>query len=237
MSTAVGVDGCKAGWFYFRIDQKSVSFGVASDIHKLTSALPVGSRIFIDIPIGLIYSNSEGRACDGDARKALGSPRASSVFSAPVFSVLEAANYEEAQKLSLRAIGKKLSRQAFAINPKIREVNDYLISNRDSEYLVREIHPEVCFWSLNDLKPMKYSKKRITGFEERLRVLEKHLPNAHDHVDRALNKYLRREVARDDILDALVGMVVASTPEDKLKTMPPAPPKDSRGLPMKIVYT
>jgi predicted RNase H-like nuclease len=64
MSTAVGVDACKEGWFYFREDQTSVSFGVASDLKNLTRILPKDSRIFIDIPIGLIDSGSEGRACD-----------------------------------------------------------------------------------------------------------------------------------------------------------------------------
>jgi predicted RNase H-like nuclease len=139
MSTAVGVDACKEGWFYFREDQTSVSFGVASDLKNLTRILPKDSRIFIDIPIGLIDSGSEGRACDLAARKALGSPRASSVFPAPAYPVLRTTEYEEAKIVSLRAIGKKLIKQAFAITPKIREVNDFLLSNRDSGYTIRGV--------------------------------------------------------------------------------------------------
>ena len=139
MSTTVGVDGCKEGWFYFREDQTSVSFGVASDLKNLTRILPKDSRIFIDIPIGLIDSGSEGRACDLAARKALGSPRASSVFPAPAYPVLRTTEYEEAKIVSLRAIGKKLSKQVFAITPKIREVNDFLLSNRNSEYAIRRV--------------------------------------------------------------------------------------------------
>ncbi len=237
MSTAVGVDGCKAGWFCFWREPSSVSFGIASDLNELTSALPKGSKVFIDIPIGLIDSGSEGRACDRDARKALGYPRASSVFSAPAFPVLDADDYEEAKKLSFNAIGKKLSKQAFMITPKIREVNDFLLSGQNSGYTIREIHPEVCFWGLNKRQAMKHSKKSSVGFEERLSVLENHLPNARDLTNRVLMKFKRSAVAKDDILDALVGMVVASTANDKLKTMPTSPQIDSRGLPMEMVYT
>lgn len=237
MNTAVGVDGCKAGWFCFRKDPSSISFGIASNLEELTSLLPKGSKIFIDIPIGLIDSGSDGRACDIAARKALGFPRGTSVFPAPAFSVLEAKNYEDAKRLSLKAIGKKMSKQAFNILDKIREVNNFLISNRNSGYTIREVHPEICFRALNDQQPMKNSKKRSAGFDERMIVLEKHLPNARYLTNRALKKYKRSVVAKDDIIDALVAMVVASAPDENLKTLPPSPPKDSRNLPMEMVYT
>lgn len=236
MKPAVGIDGCKAGWFCFKRDSSSISFGIASDLEELTSMLPQGSKIFIDIPIGLIDFGSEGRACDIAARKALVFPRCTSVFPAPVYSVLEAKDYADAKQLSLKAIGKKLSRQAYLISPKIREVNDFLLANRSSGYDVREVHPEICFWALNNRKPMRFAKKRSAGFTERLEVLARHLPDARDLVNRALDKYLRREVARDDILDALVAMVVADAPDKNLETLPSNPPKDSRGLRMEMVY-
>lgn len=237
MSTVVGVDGCKIGWFYFRRNRTSISFDVASNLDELLATLPSNSRVFIDIPIGLLDEGSEGRECDKIARQALGSPRCRSVFSAPAYSVLSAKNYEDAKLRSINAIGKKLSQQAFAITPKIREVNNYLAANQPSGYLVREIHPEVCFWGLNNQQPMRYAKKRLSGFEERLDVLHKFIPNIHSIVDGPLNKYARSMVARDDILDALVGLVVASTSDEKLKTMPPKPKMDLRGLPMEMVYT
>lgn len=237
MNTAVGVDGCKAGWFYFRRDQASISFGVASDLEELTSVLPKSSRIFIDIPIGLIDSGSDERACDKAARNALGRPRGSSVFPAPAYPVLKAAEYRDAKELSVIAIGKKLSKQAFNIINKIREVNTFLLSGQNSGYTIREIHPELCFWGLNKRQAMKHSKKCSAGFEERLSLLENHLPNGRDLTNRALIKFKRSEVAKDDILDALVGMVVASTFDNKLKTLPASPKLDSRGIPMEIVYT
>jgi predicted RNase H-like nuclease len=151
--------------------------------------------------------------------------------------VLKAAEYRDAKELSVIAIGKKLSKQAFNIIDKIREVNTFLLSSQNSGYTIREIHPELCFWGLNKRQAMKHSKKRSAGFEERLSLLENHLPNGRDLTNRALMKFKRSEVAKDDILDALVGMVVASTFNNKLKTLPASPQLDSRGLPMEIVYT
>ena len=237
LNTVAGVDGCKGGWFYFCKDQASISFGIAASLEDLLNHLPPNSRVFIDIPIGLLDEGGEGRDCDKIARKALGSPRASSVFPAPAHPVLCADNYEDAKKRSFEATGKKISQQTFAMIPKIREVNNYLAANRDSGCLVREIHPEVCFWGLNSRQAMKHPKKNPSGFEERRHVLEKFLPNIHAIIEGPLQKYARYVVAKDDILDALVGLVVASTSDEKLKTMPPKPKLDSRGLPMEKVYT
>ena len=237
MPTVVGVDGCRDGWFYFRSDGGVISCGVAGDFAGLVESLPPGSRVFIDIPIGLIDSGSDGRECDRLARRKLGSPRASSVFSAPAFPVLTATNYEDAKRRSDQAIGKKLSRQAFAIVSKIKEVNEYLAANRNSSVVVREVHPELCFWSLNGRVAMQHAKKKRAGFDERLELLQKFLPNAQALVQQPLNKHKRSAVARDDIIDALVALVTGCTADDKLVTLPPHPPLDSRSLAMEIVYT
>lgn len=236
MSTAVGMDGCKAGWFYFRRDGKNISHGIARSIHNLAISLPEDSRVFIDIPIGLVDQGSTGRSCDVGARKLLGGAKASSVFSAPCRPVLKASSYEEAKEISFKAIGKKLSIQAFSITPKIKELDDFLL-NQDHNMSIREVHPEVCFWALNDRSSVVSSKKTEDGFEDRLLLLRKFVPNISDLVDEVLNTYLRKEVARDDILDALVAMVVACTSDDALQTIPVAPSIDSKGLPMEIVFT
>ena len=237
MPTVVGVDGCRDGWFYFRRDDGDIRSGIAGDFAKLVESLPPGSRVFIDIPIGLIDSGSDGRECDRLARHKLGSPRSSSVFSAPAFPVLAATNYEDAKRKSDQAIGKKLSRQAFAIIPKIKEVNEYLAANRNSPIVVREVHPELCFWSLNGGVAMQHAKKKLAGFNERLELLQKFLPNAEALVQDALKNHKRSEVARDDIIDALVALVTGCTADDKLITLPTNPPLDLRGLVMEIVYT
>ena len=236
MTALVGVDGCKSGWFYVRRDQANFSFGVVSDFVSLTRLLPPNSRVFIDIPIGLIDRGQGSRCCDVLARKALGQPRGSSVFPAPAFPVLTASTYAEAKALSFDAIGKKLSQQAFALIPKIREINQYLVANPRSTIAVREVHPEVCFWALNGRQAMHYPKKNEAGFQERIGLLKQRFPNVESIVLEALKTYKRSVVARDDIVDALVALLTADTCDDKLRTFPPQPETDSRGLAMEIVF-
>ncbi len=237
MPTVVGVDGCRDGWFYFRSDSGVISSGIAVDFARLLEGLPPGSRVFVDIPIGLIDSGSDGRECDRLARRALGSPRASSVFSAPAFPVLAATSYDEAKSKSFEATEKMLSRQAFAIVPKIKEVNEYLATNRNSPVVVREVHPELCFWGLNGKVAMQHAKKKRAGYNERLELLQKLLPNAQDLVQKPLDKHRRSAVARDDIIDALVALITGCTTDDQLLSLPDKPPLDSHGLAMEIVYT
>lgn len=236
MSTAVGVDGCKAGWFYFRREGQTITHGIVRRIHDLADTLPDGARVLIDIPIGLIDRGAAGRRCDREARKLLGAPRASSVFSAPCRAVLEARSYEDAKRLSLAAIGKMLSKQAFLITPKIREVDQFL-RNRGAALVLREVHPEVCFWALNGRKAILVRKKDPAGFAQRLDLLSACVPDARALVADALNAYPRKEVARDDVLDALVALVVASTADADLASVPRIPESDSQGLPMEIVFT
>lgn len=236
MTTAVGVDGCKAGWFYFRRDATGITHGIASNIHNLVRSLPGQSRVCIDIPIGLIESGSVGRSCDAEARRLLGGAKSSSVFSAPCRQVLKAESYEEAKQISYNAIGKKLSKQAFNITGKIKQVDDFML-NHNRSISIREVHPELCFWALNGRNSVVSRKKDEVGFEERMLLLGKYVPNIEELVTGALTTYLRKDVARDDILDALVALLVACTSDDALQTVPEIPPADPKGLLMEIVFT
>ena len=97
------------------------------------------------------------RACDKAARKLLGQPRGSSVFPAPCRAALGA----RPTKRQARSIGRRrrrgLSQQAWGIAPKIKQVDDAITS--DCQRWAFEVHPEVCFWALNQRRPMKHNKK------------------------------------------------------------------------------
>jgi predicted RNase H-like nuclease len=54
-------------------------------------------------------------------------------------------------------------------------------------------------------------------------------------VNGALKKYPRKKVAKDDIVDGLVGAVTA-TFSGRLRTLPEEPEVDATGLSMEIVY-
>ena len=61
------------------------------------------------------------------------------------------------------------------------------------------------------------------------------MPFARDCYRDALDTYKRKDVAADDILDALVGAVTAMH-LPAIKTLPENPVKDEEGLAMEIVY-
>ena len=192
-------------------------------------------RIFIDIPIGLPVGKDE-RKCDLAARKLLGQSRSSSVFRVPVRAVLNVSTYEKAVLVNQEATDKKISKQTYAIIPKIREVDDLLQRCPDARRMIREVHPEICFWALAEQTPMAHKKKKQRGFDERIDVLKKVRPTAEEDVNNIMNQFKRKDVAKDDILDALVAAITASADLTLLQTVPTHPLTDRFGLPMEMLY-
>lgn len=234
--TAYGVDGCRSGWFVVRVSPDgSLRYCVAESIEDVVAGAAETDRVFIDIPIGLPNDEHE-RRCDKEARAILKAPRASSVFRAPVRTVFTARDHKHAGDLSAEVTGKRLTQQAWGIVPKIRQVDEMLRGSAKARRIVREIHPEVCFWGLAG-KAMLRRKQRMPGFDERLAVLNRLWPAIGKLVDCVLRYTLRKDVARDDILDAVVAALVACQPDSELRTVPSTPEIDECGLPMEMVFT
>lgn len=118
----VGVDGCPGGWVAVAYDAEAGTLAprVHPSFPDLLAAYPNAARVGVDIPIGL--AEGEPRRCDTEARRVLG-PRRSSVFPAPDPRVIAAPSYPEALALSEALTGKGVSRQGFAIHPKVAGVN------------------------------------------------------------------------------------------------------------------
>ena len=231
----IGVDGCKAGWFYVVIDGKqSWETGVLKNISELSGFIPDCQLTLIDIPIGLTSSGADERLCDTEARAVLRSPRSSSVFPVLSRAALAATTYAQACALNELATGRKLSKQSWAIVPKIKEMDEFL-KNSNAQDKIREMHPEVCFWGLNNYSAMQNNKRENAGFEERKKLLGEFYQHTDELVDVALKTYLRKEVAKDDVLDALVGAVSAKF-HHSLATLPEIPEVDEMDLPMQVVY-
>lgn len=229
-----GIDGCPAGWFYVDIDiNGECQFGVLEKYSDIGLFANRAKLTLVDIPIGLPSSVITDRLCDKAARKAI-APRGSSVFPAPARAALLKHSYAEGSEANRHAVGKKLSKQSWNIVPKIREVDDYMRS-QDLQHKVREMHPEVAFWALNGRKSLLFGKKKQEGAQERLEILTRFLPYAEDCYEEALNTYKRKDVAADDILDAMVGAVTAMH-LPRIKTLPESPITDEEGLAMEIVY-
>lgn len=157
--------------------------------------------IGIDIPIGL---PEEGpRECDIEARKLLGRTRGSSVFPAPIKEVLYTEDYGQACDIRYRIEGKKMSKQAWAIVPKIREVDLLLKERPQLNTLFYEVHPEVSFYFMGRNEPNTYSKKKKLGIEERIEKPSPHFNINYDYV-KAKSHELRG--SEDDIVDALAAL-------------------------------
>ena len=232
-----GVDGCPAGWFSIGLsDAAAPVFGIARNTDELVALVETAQLVLIDIPIGLRENGSEERLCDKEARRVLGRPRGSSVFPAPVRPVLGARDYPEACDRSFAVTGKRLSQQAYRICGKIGEVDGLLRRRPELRRVMREMHPEVAFWALNGGQPTAHSKKRPAGRQERLEILSRYLPGADDIFTEAAQRFSRRDVGRDDILDAMVGAATGWIARGRLRTLPAAPPRDAAGLPMEMVY-
>jgi predicted RNase H-like nuclease len=230
----IGVDACKKGWFAVKLGSRdNWKIGIFNSVDDLWNLWNPFSIIFIDIPIGL--PNSGRRACDIEARKKLGK-RGSSVFAAPCREALEAKTYRQACRINKRVNGVKLSIQTWNICSKIREIDTWLRNNPTVQSKVRESHPELCFWAMAGGQPMVYTKKKPEGFEERWVILKRIYPHTEAIVELALGRFRRKDLARDDILDAIALAVSARCPAELIKTIPADPPRDKKGLPMEIVY-
>jgi predicted RNase H-like nuclease len=236
-----GVDGCKAGWFAAiasvtmknetdiscRFDLENVF--IASTFSEVLSKTSVCKLVCVDIPIGL-SDGDKPRECDLAARKVLGGQRASSVFPAPIRPCLLAKDYETASKICFEHSGKKLNRQSFALLEKIRQVDELMTPALQSR--VREIHPEISFWVLNNEKPIRQNKKTVSGQAQRHKLLEEIFAD----MDSILAEAPRHGYVMDDALDALAaawtaGQVVLG----KAQTLPASPELDSKGLRMEIL--
>lgn len=233
MHTAIGIDGCKDGWFYFRFDGDTVTFGVSPNVAGILEELPDDAVALVDMPIGLRARGKKERECDRAAREMLG-PRRSSVFAAPVRPILKAKDYQSALAQSRRLTGRGLSKQSWNLVPKIRELDELLKVRPELARQVFEAHPEVLFTGLAG-GPMSANKTTRDGFTERMTILSILHPDAETLVASAFLAHGGFEAARDDVVDAFVLALCACKPT-QLKTLPEEPERDPRGLPMQMVF-
>lgn len=231
MTIVCGVDGCRAGWFavFHDLSNSRRWWRVFPSIDAIASCADAPSVIAIDVPIGL--SDIGARECDLEARRLIG-PRRSSVFPAPIRPVLAASTYREACEMRRHVEEKSLSMQAWAIVPKIREIDDALRSNPALRQVVHEVHPEACFFEMNKKTHLQYSKKRVAGREERLAILR---PEFGAALTTALTP--RPDGCKsDDVLDAFSAVwTAARISSGAAYSLPSSPARDSCDLSMEIV--
>jgi predicted RNase H-like nuclease len=89
---------------------------------------------------------------------------------------------------------------------------------------------------LNGGVPMVHPKKAPFGFLERLQLIQQYDPKAETWLREMALKYRPKEVATDDVVDAMILAITAADGSRKLQTLPEKPEIDGQGLPMEIVY-
>ncbi|MGD8649490.1 MAG: DUF429 domain-containing protein [Desulfobacterales bacterium] len=234
----IGVDGCKAGWFFIAIGPgDALEYGIFTTIKRLWCTYSEARFILVDIPIGLPSTEVKTRPCDNAARQILSPKRHHSIFSPPCRDALTAGNYRQACRINQKVCHRKISKQAWHISRKIKEVDDLMMAHPAAQNMLKETHPEVCFWALAHKAPMGHSKKSPEGKAERFAVLKKYFGKSSAVINSALGRYPRKQLAQDDILDALVNAVTAARLDASMETLPPEPTRDMLGLPMQMVYS
>ena len=231
----IGVDGCQKGWISISISsQIKWEIEAFSTITKLWNEYSNAELILIDIPIGLRDKGETPRLCDVAARELLTRKRSSSIFPPPCRSVLSIDSYPLANEINRKLTGKGLSKQAWNIKAKIKDVDDLLQDNSRVRQVLIESHPELCFMALAGGKPLNFYKKTKEGINERMSLLNSYFEASKSILKDGLQKFEKKEVAVDDVLDSLVLALSASLGIDNLNFIPNNYEYDSTGLPMRM---
>jgi threonine dehydratase len=245
-----GVDGCRAGWIVARQAVASggqVELGqVEITIHPRFAAIldpdDPPAAIAIDMPIGLpAVIGAEGRGPERIVRRLLGARR-SSVFAIPARPAIEATDYAVSCLAAAASSqpSRKVSKQAFMLFPKIREVDGLMRASgpekgpawRDRVF---EAHPELAFCRLNDGRPLSHPKKLKgrpypEGLSERRGILR-----SAGFPEAVVMAKPPRGAALDDLLDSLALLATARRILDgRAKPHPDPPGRDAFGLPIAI---
>jgi predicted RNase H-like nuclease len=225
-----GVDGCPEGWVAVTESRGRLDANVYPDWITLMQSAGRSALIAVDIPIGLPTNGA--RRCDLEARRYLGVPRGSSVFPTPVRACIPPGSYGLLGARHRRIDGRGLSKQAFNLLPKIREVDQYLLEHAQDRARIHEVHPEVSFTTWNNGRPLMYRKTHVRGRRERERLIDMTWNGERERLWALLRGNGCR---RDDLNDALAALWTARRIAcGTARRMPPIEEVDGCGLRMEI---
>lgn len=228
--TLAGVDGCRTGWLCVVQRHTDVHVTIAPALEPwLDDTRP--DVVVIDMPIGLPATGR--RRCDALARAGLRPHRTSSLFPAPVRSVLSASTYADACAIHRAVDGRALSKQTFFLLRRIRELDDLLQRAPGLRGILHEGHPELSFATWNDGVPMRHPKRTPEGRRERQQRIDALWPGA---LALWRSRLPRAAYAEDDLLDAFAVLWTARRLAEGTASRRPDPPEyDATGLAMVIV--
>ena len=115
----IGVDAYALGWV--GVELRDGAFGramLASTLYEIVAGSSGAAVIGVDIPLGMLPDR--WRAADTLAADQLG-PRRGSVFRVPPRAVWQESDFATANRLCRELTGSGLSRQSWALRPKLLE--------------------------------------------------------------------------------------------------------------------
>ncbi|MFD5860031.1 DUF429 domain-containing protein [Streptomyces chartreusis] len=222
----LGVDACgKQGWVGIRVSDGGYA-GSLVDVRLEALIERAGgvSVIAVDMPLGLVERG--WRAADLGARVLLRERRSTVFLVAPRPAWLES-EYVAAGDRCQELTGQRLSRQAWALAPKLLEAR----ACRLADERIHEVHPELSFRALAGGVPPAFAKKTWRGQNTRRALLAAAgvvLPDELGEADR---------VPADDVLDA----AAAAWSADRIargvaERVPEVPELDADGRAVEIRY-
>lgn len=238
MAAYLGLDWSDNGWLGVGLDTDG---GYAIDLYPSVSSAwldhPDCRLALVDVPIGL--SDDERRRCEVVAAEYLAPERHHSIFWTPVREAVFSRTLEDAKRINQRAIGRSVQNQAWRLCPRIREVDDFIaMLPEETVGVLRESHPELCFWAMNGARPLLTSKHTDAGIEDRLALLSERHDLTEAIYEDAVETFIEppphaRRLSHDsqaDVLDALVLAITATlTASGELSRIPADPQRDDRG--------
>lgn len=235
MSCVYGVDGCPGGWAVVAVSAQGELSPEAAFAPSLRECVAEGAVVAVDMPIGLPERiEGPGRRAEQAVRPHLGA-RQSSVFSIPSRAAVYAPTYEDACAAALATSNppRKVSRQAFNLFPKIREL-DRLLTPQTTKH-VFECHPELAFWRLNGGRPMP-TPKRVKGVAMRDGLSERiDLLIANGYGASFFDRSASLKIPLVDLVDAaVVALMARRIACGQAQPFPNPPDRDEKGIPIAI---
>ncbi|MGL4240524.1 MAG: DUF429 domain-containing protein, partial [Beijerinckiaceae bacterium] len=242
MTTFVaGADGCPPGW---AVVLKAVSgkrrpqLIICQDMAELLLRPELPGIIGVDMPIGIPDSvGPGGRGPEVELRSRLGD-RQSSVFAIPARAAVYAEDYGEACQRSLETSDppRKISKQAFYLFPKIRQLDEMIRKDPGLAMILRETHPEGAFMVMNGGEPLDEPNKVKSAIHPPGVALRKRLlAEVAGFPEEFLDLKPPSGVGVDDFLDACACAHVAERiARGTAVSFPAKPERDAHGIPMAI---
>ncbi len=220
----IGVDAYPLGWVAVELrDGTFVRAMLASSLYEVVTASSGSTVIGVDIPLGLLPDR--WRAADTIAAEQLG-PRRGSVFRVPPRPVWQQTEFAAANRVCRELTGSGLSRQTWALRPKLLEAN--AIWDRHPGLLF-EGHPEVSFRAMAGA-PLIHAKKTWAGQAKRRALLARHGITLPDELGPA------GQAPSDDVLDAAAVAWSANRVATGAAASHPDPPEELDGNKIAIWY-